>query len=159
MPDVKIKISKSTKATKKLISSKAIFNFATYYFYKNPQIADAENYHFSTADFKNFTQFLETDTTFVTEQESLFKKAYLISENKNIAKEYQKIKEKLVETKINEISKNEDVLEILLAAEILKKYYYQEGVYQHQLKNDQAILEAVKLLKNEDQYKRILSGK
>jgi carboxyl-terminal processing protease len=159
MPDVEIKISKRTDATKKLISSKAIFNFATNFYYNNPEIADPKKYKFLNTDFKSFTAFLEKDTTFVTKQERLFKEAYLSSDNTSVSKEYKKIKEKLVENKISEISKNKDIISVLLEEEVLKKYYYKEGVYTHHLRNDEAIFEAVKLLKNEDLYKQILSRK
>jgi carboxyl-terminal processing protease len=160
LPDVVLKQSKKTKATEKLLRSKAIFNFATAYFYKNPKKVDVENYQFKNTDFKNFTNFLKTDTTFVTEQENLFKKAYLALENNTgITKEYQKIKETLLEEKLNEISKNQDIIAIVLQDEILKKYYYTEKVYQHHLKNDKTIFEAVKLMKNQDKYNQILSGK
>ncbi len=159
MPDVEIKTSKRTDVTKKLLKSKVIFNFASEFYFKNPKIADAENYKFSNTDFKSFTAFLETDTVFVTKQERLFKEAYLASENSNIYKEYKKIEEKLLEDKINEISKNQDIIKVLIEEEVLEKYYYKEGVYLHHLKNDKTISEAVKLLKNEDSYKQILSGK
>ena len=159
MPDVEIKISKRTDATKKLISSRAIFNFATNFYHNNTEIADSKNYKFSNTDFKSFTDFLEKDTTFVTEQERLFKEAYISIKNSNISKEYEKIKEKLLKEKISEIVKNKDVITILLAEEVLEKYYYKEGIYIHNLKNDETISEAVKLLKNEDTYKQILSGK
>ena len=159
MPDIEIKTSKRTDATKKLISSKAIFNFASDYYYSNPKIAEPKNYKFLNTDFKRFTDFLEKDTTFVTDQEQLFKRAYLSSKNSSISKEYEKIKEILVEDKISEIVKNKDILIILLEAEVLEKYYYKEGVYVHHLKNDETISEAVKLLKNEIVYKQILSGK
>jgi carboxyl-terminal processing protease len=158
-PDVEIQISKKTEATEVLISSKAIFNFAIDYFYKNSKIAATENYEFSNTDFKNFTSYLVLDTTFVTNQERLFKAAFLSAENNGISKEYQKIKEKLFEEKIVQIAKNEDILKVLLEEEILEKYYYKEGVYQHHLKNDATIREAVKLLQNQDKYKQILSGK
>ncbi|SDU24350.1 carboxyl-terminal processing protease [Polaribacter sp. Hel1_33_78] len=159
MPDVEIKTSKRTDVTKKLINSKAIFNFAADYYYKNPKIVAAENYKFSKTDFKSFTAFLETDTTFVTEQERLFKAAYMLSENSNISREYEKIKQKLLVAKINEITKNQDIIKVLLEEEVLEKYYYKEGVYRHHLKNDETISEAVQLLKNEDAYNNILSGK
>ena len=156
MPDVEIKTSKRTSATKALLRTKAVFNFATDYFYKNPQITDVENYRFSILDFKKFTKFLETDTTFVTEQERLFKEAFLSSKDKSISKEYQKIKEKLLKNKISEISNNQDFISVLLEEEILERYYYKEGVYKHHLKNDRTVSEAVKLLKNQDKYKKIL---
>ena len=159
LPDVEIEISKKTEATEVLVGSKALFNFAIDYFYKNPRIEAVENYQFSNADFKNFTNYLVLDTTFVTKQERLFETAFLSIENKSISKEYQKIKEKLFEDKIEEISKNQDIIQVLLEEEILEKYYYKEGVYQHHLKNDYTIKEAVKLLQNQDKYTQILSGK
>jgi carboxyl-terminal processing protease len=154
-----LKYQKKTKATEVLVGSKALFNFAIDYFYKNPRIEAVENYQFSNADFKNFTNYLVLDTTFVTKQERLFETAFLSIENTSISKEYQKIKEKLSEDKIEEISKNQDIIQILLEEEILEKYYYKEGVYQHHLKNDYTIIEAVKLLQNQDKYTQILSGK
>lgn len=159
MPDVEIKLSKRTDATKELLNSKAIFNFATAYYYKNLQIAAAENYQLKNTDFKEFTKFLQKDTTFTTQQESLFKKAFLSSNNISILKEYEKIKEKLYQEKISEIVKNQDIINELLEDEILKKFYYKEDVYKHHLKNDKTIFEAVKLMQNLESYNQILSGK
>ena len=159
LPDVIINTSKRTEATRKLLSSRAIFNYVTSYFYKNPQLKDSINFVFKESDFKGFTNYLKSDTTFVTKQESLFKKAYNSSDLKNIAKEYEKIEEKLFDNKINEISKNKDILKQVIKEEIINRYYYKEGVYQHNLKNDNTIKEAVKLLQNQDKYKQILSAK
>jgi carboxyl-terminal processing protease len=159
LPDVVLETSEKTKATEVLLESKAIFNFATDYFYKNATIEAVENYQFSGTDFKSFINYLAVDTTFVTEQDRLFEAAFSSTENKAISKEYQKIKEKLFEDKIADISKNEDIIKVLLEEEILKKYYYQEGVYQHHLTNDFTLKEAIKLLKNKDKYGKILSMK
>ncbi len=159
LPDVEIQQSNKTAATKKLLNSKAIFNFAVDYFYKNPEKVAVESYQFKSSDFKEFTNFLKTDTTFVTEQESLFKKAYLASENKSIVKEYSKIKLKLFEEKIDEISKNQDIISALLEDEILNKYYYKEDVYKHHLKHDKTIFKALELMSNQNEYNKILSGK
>ncbi|MCI2228610.1 S41 family peptidase [Polaribacter sp. MSW13] len=158
LPDVKIATSKKTEETKKLLSSSAIFNFATDYFYKNPTISSAEKFQLKNTDFKQFIDFLKTDTTFVTEQEALFKKAYSASKNSGINAEYKKIKEKLFKDKVEQISKNKDILTDALKAEILQRYYYKEGVYNHNIKNDKVIAEAVKLMKNENKYKQILSN-
>ncbi|WP_223444256.1 S41 family peptidase [Polaribacter litorisediminis] len=159
LPDVEIKRSIITEATEKLLSSKAMFNFATDYFYQNTQIALAEDYEFTPSDFKNFTKFLKNDTTFVTAAESLFKKAFLSADTEKITKEYEKIQEQLFENKIAEISKNKDIINELLSEEILKKYYYEEGVYKNHLKKDKTIFEALKLLQNLDAYNQMLSGK
>jgi carboxyl-terminal processing protease len=159
MPDVAIQLSNKTDATEALMSSKAIFNFATDYYYKNPTITSLDNFKFTNKDFNSFTTFLSSDTTFVTQQEELFEKAFSTSTSKNLAKEYESIKQKLFEAKIEEISKNKDILFNVLEEEIIEKYFYKEGVFQYQLKNDKAIFEAQSLLKNQEKYNAILSGK
>jgi carboxyl-terminal processing protease len=157
-PDVNIVKSKRTEATKKLLSTRIIFNFVTDYFYKNPSIKEIENFKFKESDFKQFTNYLKVDTTFQTVQEMLFKKAYVSSKESGIGKEYQQIKRKLFNDKIEEISKNKDIIGSIIEDEILERYYYKEGVYKSNLKNDHVITEAVQLLKNESKYKEILSG-
>lgn len=159
MPDVVIQTSKQTKETENLLSSRALFNFATNYYYENPKISNPEEYQFSNDDFKKFTKFLKQDSTFVTDQERLFKEAFLTSKDDVIAKEYNKIKEKLFEYKIAKITKNQDIITKLLKDEILTKYYYKNGVYENHLKNDESIFEAVKLLNNQNKYEQILSAK
>ena len=159
MPDVIIKTSKRTEATETLLKSRAIFNFSTNYYYQNSQIEDVANYDFRDSDFKSFVKYLQIDTTFLTKQEALFKLAYNASQKTIISKEYNKIKEKLFNEKVFEISKNKDILKRKLKEEILNRYYYQEGVYRHNLKNDLTIKEAVILLQNQDTYKQLLSAK
>ena len=158
-PDVIIKSSKKTKATETLLKTRAIFNFSTNYYYQNSQIEDVANYDFRDTDFKNFVKYLQIDTTFQTKQEALFKVAYNASQTTIISKEYNKIKEKLFKEKVFEISKNKDILKRKLKEEILNRYYYKEGVYRHNLKNDLTIKEAVILLQNQDTYKQLLSAK
>ncbi|WP_299062887.1 S41 family peptidase [uncultured Polaribacter sp.] len=159
LPDVVIKTSKKTEETEKLLKSRAIFNFATNYYYKNQQIKNVADFNFDDVDFKQFTVYLKTDTTFVTKEEALFKIAFKASKMKSISSDYQNIKEKLFDNKVDLISKNKDILKVILKEEILKRYYYQEGLFAHNLKNDVVIKEAVKLLQNQDAYKQILSVK
>ncbi|WP_296634928.1 S41 family peptidase [Polaribacter sp.] len=159
MPDVEIKLSEKTEATKALIGSKALFNFATDYYYQNKNIADSESFRFTKTDFKNFTKYLEKDTTFLTPQEKLFEDAYKSSQNSLISEEYASLKSKLVTQKLIAIKKNEDILTNLLKEEVLLKFYYKEGVYKNKLKKDETISEALNLLKNQQKYYQILSGK
>ncbi|MEO9571751.1 MAG: S41 family peptidase [Polaribacter sp.] len=159
LPDVIINTSKKTESTKKLLNSRAIFNFSTNYFYQNKTVKNVNEFVFKDSDFKKFTSYLKSDTTFVTKQESLFKEAFNSVKSKNIFCEYGKIQKKLLDTKIEEISKNKDILKRVLKEEILKRYYYKEGVYNHNLQNDLVIKKAVKLLKNQDNYKQVLSAK
>ncbi len=156
LPDVKIKTSNRTEATNTLLKSKAIFNFSTHYYYQNSQIASVTNFDLKEGDFKKFTKYLKSDTTFRTKQESLFSDAYNSITTQNISTEFKGIQEKLLVDKIVEISKNKDILKKHLKEEIIKRYYYQEGLYLHHLKNDSVIKEAKMLLQNQDTYKRLL---
>lgn len=158
-PDIVMKTSKRLPITEILLDSKAIFNFGVAYLYKNPILGSFENFRFTNTDFKEFTNFLAMDTTFITKQEKLFQKAFEASIKNDITKEYQKIKERLVLDKISEIAKNEDIITEIIKEEILKNYFYEEGWYQFQLKNDQTILKATELLKNSKSYSQILSSK
>ena len=158
LPDIEISTSNSNEITEELLKSKAIFNFALRYFYENPTIESLEDFNFKKIDFNDFTEYLKIDTTFVTTKESLFKKAFLASQENNILREYTKIKEKLAADKIAEISKNKDLISVLIKAEILQMFFYKEGLYKFNLKNDKTISEATILLKNEDKYREILSG-
>jgi len=158
LPDILIKTTKKTEATKKLLKSRALFNFSTNYYYNNASIASEIAADFENLVFKQFVTYLKSDTTFVTKQESLFETAYKASLSKNISKEYEVIQQKLFEDKIAEISKNKDILKNALKEEILKRYYYQEGVYKYKLKNDLAVLKALNLLNNQDHYNALLSS-
>ncbi|QOD59686.1 S41 family peptidase [Polaribacter haliotis] len=158
LPDIVIKTSDRNEATDELLKSKAIFNFATKYFYENPTIGNVTDFDFKNSDFNKFENFLKVDTTFLTKQERLFKKAYLASDKNSISKEYEDIKEKLFDIKVKEISKNEDILTDMIKEEILQRYFYREGVYEHKLKKDETISEAVDLLNNQTKYSKILSS-
>jgi carboxyl-terminal processing protease len=157
-PDVKVGYNKKTEATEELIKSRAIFNFVTDYYYKNPSIATSKDYSFK--DFKKFQTYLaEADTTFKTAQEKLFLEAYESLENGDlVSREYQQIKKKLNQDKVAEISKNKEYLTDLIQAEILERYYYTEGSYQNKLQQDKVIKEAVKILNDQNKYAKILRG-
>ena len=130
------------------------------YFYKNPTISSVTDFSLSSSDFNSFLNYIKlSDTVFETTQERLFLDAYKSSEEiKFIDKEYQQIKMKLLQEKISKISKNQDFLSEIIKDQILIRYYYKKGSYENKLKNDSVILEAVKILKNKNQYAKILKG-
>ena len=159
-PDVEVGFSKRSEATKDLIKSRAIFNFTTDYFYRNPTISSVTDFSLSSSDFKRFLNYLTlSDTVFLTTQERLFLDAYNSSEETTfIAKEFQQLKKKLLQEKIADISRSEDYLSEIIKDEILIRYYYKNGSYLNKLKKDTVILEAVKILKNKRLYAKVLKG-
>jgi len=51
MPDIEIKTSIPNASTKALLKTKAIFNFATQYFYENSKIDSLVDFNFKNSDF------------------------------------------------------------------------------------------------------------
>jgi len=155
LPDVVLGYSKKTDETKRLLKSRAIFNYVTDYVRKTPSI-DLDNF-----SFKNFNEFKEylktTDTTFTSKQEKLFISAYKSDkENKYIASAYKELKNKLQEKKVAKISENEDVLVPYIENEIVERYYYKKGVYERNLKQDKGIKKALELVNNITKYNKLL---
>jgi len=148
-PDITVGFSKRNESTKALLKSRAIFNFATNFYYENPTISSAHNFSFSTSNFKDFLNYIKTsDTTFKTSQEHFFMDAFKSSSNFDlISEEYQEIKKKFLRVKIDELSKDQDFISDQITDHILVRYYYKNGVYEKKLKNDMVLLEAVKILK------------
>ena len=158
-PDVVISITEKTDETKKLLSSSAIFDFATNYVRKNTK-PTLNTISFGDAEFTSFKNYLRTqDTTFTSKQESLFKEAYeSVNNNKAIAAEYKKLQEEIENQKIDAISTNKDIVMSEIQDEILEQYFYKKGVYQYHLKNDATIKQAVELLNDSNRYQKILAN-
>ena len=95
MPDVEINTSTRNKTTEELLKSKAIFDFATLYFYENKILENLSDFKFKNSSFNKFVDYLKIDTTFVIPQESLFKKAFLSAKENNISRAYNEIIRKI----------------------------------------------------------------
>jgi carboxyl-terminal processing protease len=54
------------------------------------------------------------------------------------------------------LDKHQKEIKNVLIDEIIKRYQYQEGLYQYYLQNNSEIKKAVKLLSNSAEYKSIL---
>ncbi|MEX6626715.1 S41 family peptidase [Tenacibaculum salmonis] len=157
-PDIKTGFSKKSVETKKLLKSKAIFNFVTDFTNKNENLI-TDNFSFKTENFTDFKNYLlYKDTSFVSKEEKLFKKAYhSVKNNNDISTEYKAIIQKLKKEKVAQIVINKSFLSKEIQNQIIKRYVYKEGLFKHQLKNDETISKAVSLLNNQKKYTSILT--
>jgi len=162
-PDVKIEKPTATKSTSALFQSDAIFNFATIYNSKKPSISNPEEYVFGDKDYQDFILFLkEHKTLFKTETELQFATAFATAEkenmNKSIQDSYLNLLSQLQEEKIKELSPNKEEIKEQLSDEIINRYYFKKGEYQNHIYHNKSILEAVKILKDNNKYKQILNN-
>ena len=159
-PDIFVGFSKRKETTDELVNSRAIFNFTTDYFHKNPSIKEAENFTFTNSDFRAFLDYLiKIDTIFKSRQERRFEEAFQsLKDSSLILKEYRQIQKQLKEQKLRSLSENEDFLSEILKNNILTRYYYKKGVYVNQLKKNRVVLKSVNVLNNESLYYQILKS-
>ena len=160
-PDIKIEKPKATEATKALFKSDAIFNYATNYFFKNLTIESPEKYIFNDTDYQDFISYIKQgNTTFKTVSEKKFDTAFKMAEKENLAKSieisYQDLLLQLESQKMDALQLNKKEIKEYLSDEILNRYYFKKGEYQNHIVFNKSILEAVKILQNENQYNKIL---
>jgi carboxyl-terminal processing protease len=160
-PDVKLKNVEKTNATKSLLKSDAIFNYATDYYHKNTEIASSEDFIFTDADYEQFLDYLYSeDMAFETTTEKMLKETLKTAEKEGymakINAEYQTLSEKIKKEKIKELAANESEIRERLTNEIVRRYYYKKGEYIHKVHHDASIIEAMAILKDENKYQKIL---
>ena len=116
---------------------------------------------FSDADFLDFKQFLKTQKfAFDTETELALKNTLAVAKkekvDESISAEYQQLLAALQKSEEKLLDKNQKEIKNLITDEIIKRYQYQEGLYQYYLKNNSEIKKAVNVLNNSVEYKSIL---
>ncbi|WP_286761733.1 S41 family peptidase [Salegentibacter sp. UBA1130] len=159
-PDVKLETSEYSNITNALLAQNAIFNFATEYYYKN-DLKDPESFEFTDADFNNFKSFLKTsnfDYKTATEQEleELLAIASKEGYEQDILGHYKSISTEIEAQKKKELDEKKHEIVSILTDEIIKRYFYKEGLYEYYVDHNPEILEAKSILNNNQRYSEIL---
>ena len=159
-PDIEMEETKLSPITDALVKNDGIFNYATRYYYKNPNLG-TQIPTISDADYQDFKQFLKDQKfSFDTETELALKNTLALAKkekiDESISKEYQQLFTALQKSEENLLDKNQREIKNLMVDEIIKRYQYQEGLYQYYLKNNSEIKKAVSILNNSAEYKSIL---
>ena len=163
LPDIKIKKPETTETTKTVLNSNMFFNYATNYFYENKTIVEPSKFRLNDADYKSFKEYASKhQADFETNTEAEFLKASKKAEEENLdgslTSSYSNLLKNIQSEKLKELDKNKDEILSKLTEEIVKRYYYEEGVYQQKAVFDATILEAVSLLNNTSEYNKILKN-
>jgi len=160
MPDIEIAALKTNALTKALISNSFVFDFATNYYYQN-SITSIADFSFNASDFENFKKYVsQSNFNFETNTEKALKEA-IIGDDKaiygaDIQDSYKSLLAEINARKLNALEAYRKEIQINLQDEIIKRYFYREGLYQYYLKNDEAILTAAVLMEDNAKYLSIL---
>jgi len=160
-PDINLVKPQTTNATKALYNSNTIFNFATSYYYEHPNIANPKDFNFDESEYQKFINYLKKNPSlFKTKTEKLFEaglhSAAEESYKTQIQSQYNILIKQLEQEKINELNLNKIDISEHLSDEILNRFYFKKGEYINHIYNHKFIIEAKKVLNNEQQYKNIL---
>ncbi|SDR86263.1 carboxyl-terminal processing protease [Gillisia sp. Hel1_33_143] len=160
LPDVTLKSSEYNTITKALLASDAIFDFATQYYYAH-KLENPESFQLTDEDYNSFKAFLEkTDFNYETATERDLTKAMKTAKaedfNQDILKGYNSLLAEIAAQKKVELEDKKPEIASLLTDEIIKRYFYQEGLYNHYVLYNPEILEAKKVLNDKQQYDKIL---
>ncbi len=159
-PDIELVDSKLSSIAEALQKNDGIFNYATEYFYKNPNLG-TKIPTISDSDFTNFKTFLKQQKiNFDTETEVALKKtlekAKKESIDETIINEYNQLLSAVQKSEEVLLDKNQKEIKRLLVDEIIKRYQYKQGLYEYYVKNNAEITKSVSILANATEYSKIL---
>jgi len=159
-PDIKVKIAQETPITKAILNENLVFNFATDYYYNN-SVENLNNFELSDSDFKDFKKYLDSyGFNYETKTEKAFNDAIIIAIEEDLKEEinteYNNLTSAIQNYKSSAVDDNKAQLKSLMTDEIIKRYFYSEGLYEYYTANNPEIKKGLSILNNPTQYASIL---
>ena len=163
MPDVAIKQEKLPNILFYLVRDNLIFDYATQYCLKHPTIVEPEKFEVTDADYNDFkTLVKKADFKYDQQSEKILKTLKEAAEfegyMEGASEEFKALEKKLNHDLERDLDYFSGDIKKMIASEIIKRYYYQRGNIIQQLKDDDGLKEAVKILNDPAKYKEMLSA-
>ena len=145
-------------------STEVMFDYVVDYIAKHPTIASPSTFHLTDADWEEFkTRVISSGFTYdpvSKKQFAEFVKTAKFEGYYDDAKEaFDNLESKLSHDVAFDLEKHKDVLMQILETDIIGAYYYQAGAIEAGLNYDKQLKEAERLLKNPEEYKKLLAPK
>jgi carboxyl-terminal processing protease len=161
-PDIVIQPEYLSNIAASLLIKNLIFDYSVYYKFKNPKIASVDKFVFSDADYNDFVNWVQDkDFDYTTKSEDhlnqLIESAKTEKYYDDVQGEFEILRQKLAHDKNKDLQVFKDEIKELISQEIVSKYYYETGPLIHNLHKDPEIKEAVRILKDDKEYKAILT--
>lgn len=164
MPDVVVNSDTMSYILENLIDSNIIFDFATQYQKKHTTVKSPEEFEITDSEILDLKAFagdrlykyntmVDEDLADLTDD---IKAEYA---NPTITATLNTLKKQIEAEKQKEYERQKPQIRTALGSEIIRRYYYDEGMIRYSLKNDQFIEKAQEVLNDAILYRKILSGK
>lgn len=163
-PDVVVTLNKESNIATSLLKSYLIFDFATEYRNTHDQIGEAKNFKVDDKLFEDFKQFVSTKTfTHLNASEKALKQLREKAKEENyiadLKADIDRLEAGINKAKAAEMDLNREEIKLLLQAEIIRRYLYEDAVFISGFMYDPDVLKAVEVLRQSNDYNTILGKK
>jgi carboxyl-terminal processing protease len=160
LPDIEIAAAKTNTLTQALLSGNVIFDYATDFYYNNT-VENVLDFSYKDNDFASFKNYVsKSNFNFETKAEKALKEAMSGEDStifgNDVTDQYKALLLEMDKNKLMALDKYKAEIQKNLEDEILKRYFYREGLYDYHLQNDEAIMTATVLLNDNSKYMNIL---
>ena len=161
-PDVAVEQDKLPNILFYLVNDNLIFDYATQYCLKHASIASPEKFEVTDADYTDFKEMVKkADFKYDQQSEKILKSLKEMAEFEgylsDASEEFSALEQKLSHNLERDLDYFAKDSKNMIAQEIVKRYYFQRGGIVQQLKDDNDLREAVKVLGDLTKYKEMLS--
>lgn len=162
-PDVKTEMVAMASVTSNLLAKNAIFDYATKYYFEHTNDKPQEKFSLKDTDYQDFMNWLKArNFTYATAMEKNLDNLEASAKKENnldaVQEGLKSLREKINQSKQQDLIKHKAEIKEQLEAEILSRYYYQKAMKFVSFERDKEVQEALKLFKDIPRYQAILKG-
>ena len=158
-PDIIVGKEKPNKFIEKLLKSSLVFDYSNQYFHNNT-VGDMESFRLDKKDFERFKKMsLDKKYSNISDaQEAIDQLKNTLSEEGFRAMErgLEDLEASVQTTKMELIEAFKNDINATLEGEIIKRYFYREGMYTYFLATNNEVFKAQEIINDSELYKKIL---
>ncbi|MRR18605.1 S41 family peptidase [bacterium] len=161
IPDVTVPSDMLNRFTSELYVQNMVFDFATEYYWSQPQPAVPDSLRLKDKDIERFAAFLaERKFTYKTESEALLEELVRATGEEDLYSEnsetIEKLKTGLSHNLEKDLSAYRTEVAELIESELAGRYFYDSGMVQYSLSRDSQVKEAISIAGDKARYQSLL---
>lgn len=161
IPDIELASEEAHPLTQVLYQKGYIFDYATEYAQNHTKAPDARTFSLTDAEYQQFLNWMKRKNysyqSYLEYQLDRFEEEAEKERYYNALEEQVKlIKNKITESKKQELLLYKDQIKRLLEEDIVGRYYLEKGSVENSFKHDEDVAKAIEVLHDQARYKKIL---
>jgi len=158
-PDIVIGSEFSNKYIESVLNSSMVFDYSNHYYHNNT-LDSFEEFHLSTKDFEEFKELsLEEKYNADDKIQSEINQLKKVTNKEGFIEmdaSFDVLKTALHQSKLKLIDEFKNEIVQVLEGEIIKRYFYREGMYAYFIATNEDVFEAQEILNDQNKYQKIL---